>query len=92
MNLHLAEAETVTISSKGQVTLPSKLRKKLKLAKGEKLLVVSEDNVIKLVPVPKLSKLAGVDEGLFANRKPSEELVNMRKEWDKEFDKRIKEL
>jgi AbrB family looped-hinge helix DNA binding protein len=92
VNLHLAETETVTISSKGQVTLPSKLRKKLKLAKGEKLLVVSEDNVIKLVPVPKLSKLAGVDEGLFANRKPSEELVNMRKEWDKEFDKRIKEL
>jgi len=88
----LAEVETVTISSKGQVTLPSKLRKKLKLSKGEKLLVVSEDNVIKLVPVPKLSKLAGVDEGLFANRKPSEEVVNMRKEWDKEFDKRIKEL
>ena len=88
----MADVETVTVSSKGQVTLPSKLRKRLKIAKGEKLLVVSEDNVIKLVPVPKLSKLAGVDKDLFANRKPSEELKGMRKEWTEEFDKRIKEL
>ena len=86
------EAETVTVSSKGQVTLPSKLRKRLKITKGEKLLVVSEDNIIKLVPVPKLSKLAGVDKELFANRKPSEELKAMRKEWTEEFDKRIEKL
>jgi len=37
----------------------------------------------------KLSKLVGVDEKLFANRKPSKELESMRKEWDIEFDKRI---
>lgn len=88
----LVEVDTVIVSSKGQVTLPSKLRKRLKIKKGEKLLVVAEDNTIKLVPVPKLSKLAGVDKELFANRKPSKELENMRKEWDKGFDKRIKEL
>ncbi len=88
----MAESETVTVSSKGQVTLPSKLRKRLRITKGEKLLVVSEDNTIKLVPVPKLSTLAGVDQELFANRKPSEELKNMRKEWTEEFDKRTKKL
>ena len=88
----MTEAEIVTVSSKGQVTLPSKLRRRLKIAKGEKLLIVNEDNVIKLVPVPKLSKLAGVDKELFANRKPSEEFESMRKEWTKEFDKRTKEL
>jgi AbrB family looped-hinge helix DNA binding protein len=87
----LTESETVTVSSKGQVTLPSKIRKRLKIAKGEKYLVVNEDNVIKLVPVPKLSKLAGVDKELFANRKPSRELEIIRKEWTTEFDKRIKE-
>ena len=87
----LTDAETVTVSSKGQVTLPSKLRKRLKITKGEKLLVVDEDSVIKLVPVPKLSKLAGVDKELFANRKPSKELEATRKEWTTEFDKRIKE-
>ena len=88
----LDEAETVTVSSKGQVTLPSKLRRRLKITKGEKLLVVNEDNIIKLVPIPKLSQLAGIDEKLFANRKPSEELETMRREWTKEFDKRISEL
>jgi AbrB family looped-hinge helix DNA binding protein len=92
VKFYLTEAETVTVSSKGQITLPSKIRKRLKLSKGEKLLVVSEDNTIKLIPVPKLSKLAGVDKELFANRKPSEELKAMRKEWTEEFDKRIKEL
>ena len=86
----MTEAETVTVTSKGQVTLPSKLRKRLNIGKGEKLLVVTEDNAIKLIPVPKLSKLAGVDKELFANRKPSKELEDMRKEWSKEFDK-IKE-
>jgi AbrB family looped-hinge helix DNA binding protein len=92
VKFRLTETETVTVSSKGQVTLPSKLRKRLKITKGEKLLVVNEDSVIKLVPVTKLSKLAGVDQELFANRKPSEELESMRKEWTAEFDKRIKEL
>ena len=82
----------VTVSSKGQVTLPSKLRKRLKISKGEKLFVVSENNTIKLVPVPKLSELAGVDKELFKNRKPSEELKAMRKEWTEEFDKRIKNI
>ena len=88
----MAEAQMVTVSSKGQVTLPSKLRKKLKIAKGERLLVVFEDNAIKLVPVPKLSELAGVDKELFTNRKPSEELKVMRREWTKEFDERIQKL
>jgi AbrB family looped-hinge helix DNA binding protein len=88
----LVETDTVIVSSKGQVTLPSKLRHRLKIVKGEKLLVINEDNIIKLVPVPKLSKLAGVDKELFANRKPSKEIEKMRKEWDTEFDKRVTEF
>jgi AbrB family looped-hinge helix DNA binding protein len=76
----LVESETVTVSSKGQITLPSKIRKQLKITKGEKFLVINEDSVIKLVPVPKLSKLAGIDKELFANRKPSKELEKMRRE------------
>ena len=88
----MTEAETVTVSSKGQITLPSKLRRQLKITKGEHLLIVNDNNAIKLVPIPKLSKLAGVDQKLFANRKPSKELEDMRKEWTKEFDKRVEEL
>ena len=84
--------ETVTVTSKGQVTIPSKLRRDLRISKGEKLLIVREDDTIKLIPIPKLSKLAGVDEAIFKGRKPSAEIKAMRKEWDKEFDKRIQQM
>ncbi|MEM3377957.1 MAG: AbrB/MazE/SpoVT family DNA-binding domain-containing protein [Candidatus Bathyarchaeia archaeon] len=84
----MTETEMVTVSSKGQVTIPSKLRKQLGIAKGERFLVLMENNAIKLVPVPKLSKLAGVDEEVFRGRKPSEEIETLRKEWTREFEKR----
>ena len=87
----LTEAEIVTVSSKGQVTIPSKLRKRLKIVEGEQLLIAGEGNAIKLIPVPKLSKLAGVDEEVFKGRKPSEEIEATRKEWTKEFEKRIQQ-
>ncbi|HVP17109.1 MAG TPA: AbrB/MazE/SpoVT family DNA-binding domain-containing protein [candidate division Zixibacteria bacterium] len=83
--------ETVTVTSKGQVTIPSRLRRELRILKGEKLLIVREGNAIKIIPVPKLSKLAGVDEEMFRDRKPSEEIETMRKEWTKEFDKRTQQ-
>ena len=84
-------AETVTVSSKGQVTIPSKLRRQLGIRKGERLLVAREENAIRLVPIPKLSQLAGVDEGLFRGRKPSDEIEATRKEWTKEFDERVRQ-
>jgi len=87
----LLEEESVTVTSKGQITLPSKIRKQLKIVKGEKFLVVSEDNTVRLIRVSKLSKLAGIDKELFANRKPSKELEATRKEWDREFDNRVTE-
>ena len=87
----LVLAETVTVTSKGQVTIPSRLRKELRILKGEKLLIVREGNAIKIIPVPKLSRLAGVDEEVFRGRKPSEEIETMRKEWSKEFDKRTQQ-
>ena len=83
--------ETVTVTSKGQVTIPSKLRKDLKISEGEKLLIVREDDTIRMIPIPRLSKLAGVDEEVFRGRDVSAEIKAMRKEWTKEFDKRIQE-
>jgi AbrB family looped-hinge helix DNA binding protein len=55
--VELALMETVTVSSKGQVTIPSRLRKELKIVKGEKLLIFREGNSIKMIPVPRLSNL-----------------------------------
>jgi hypothetical protein len=65
------------------------MRRELGIVRGEKLLIVREGNVIKMIPVPKLSNLAGVDKEVFKGRKPSEEIETMRKEWTKEFEKRI---
>ncbi|MEM3726175.1 MAG: AbrB/MazE/SpoVT family DNA-binding domain-containing protein [Candidatus Bathyarchaeia archaeon] len=81
--------ETVTVTSKGQITIPSKLREELKITEGEKLLVIREGNVIKIVPVPKLSKMAGIDKEVFAGKKPSKDIEAIRREWTKEFEKRI---
>ena len=83
--------ETVTVTSKGQVTIPSKLRRELKILEGEKLLIVREGDTIRIIPIPKLSMLAGVDEEVFRDRKPSIEIEAIRKEWTKEFEKRIQQ-
>ena len=85
----MALVEYVIISSKGQVTIPARLRRELRIVKGERLLVVREGDTIKLVPIPRLSRLAGVDAGLFRGRKPSKEVQAMRKEWTEEFERRI---
>jgi len=83
--------EAVTVTSKGQVTIPSRLRRELNIVEGEKLLVIPEGGAIKMIPVPKLSKLAGVDREVFEGKKPSEEIETMRREWTKEFEKRIQQ-
>jgi AbrB family looped-hinge helix DNA binding protein len=82
--------ETVTVTSKGQITIPSKLRKELKIEEGEKLLVIREDDSIKIVPMPKLSKLAGVDKDFFRGKRPSADIEVARKEWTREFENRIR--
>ena len=87
----MALVETVTVTSKGQVTIPSRLRRELGIVEGEKLLITREGNAIKMVPVPRLSRLAGVDAELFRGRKPSEEIEAVRREWSKEFEKRIRQ-
>lgn len=81
--------EIVTVSSKGQITIPSKLRRELNIVKGERLLVMREGDAIKLVKVPKLSEMAGIDRELFAGRKPSREIEEFRGEWDREFERRV---
>jgi len=80
--------EIVTVTSKGQITIPSRLRRELKIMEGEKLLVMHEGNAIKMIPVPKLSRMAGIDKELFKGRKPSREIEEMREEWTGEFEER----
>lgn len=76
--------EVVKLSSKGQIVIPAKIRKELKLSKGDKLLIERKGDAIILRPVVKLSKLRGVDK----IEKASEEIEKIREEWDKEFEGR----
>ena len=83
--------ETVTVTAKGQITIPANLRRKLEIAEGEHLMIVCEGEVLKIFPIPRLSKLAGADKEIFKGRRPSEEIEKTRQEWDKDFEKRAKE-
>ncbi|GAI98882.1 unnamed protein product [marine sediment metagenome] len=52
---------STTVSSKGQVILPSRLRKKNNIKKGMKFIIEVEDNKIILIPVDRnyFEKLSG---------------------------------
>jgi len=78
----------VTVTSKGQVTIPARLRKELGILEGERLLVVREGNAIKMTPVQKLSQLAGVDREVFKGKTPSKDIERLRQEWTKEFERK----
>ncbi len=72
--------ETVIISTKGQVIIPARIRKKYGLKKGEKLIIEDEDGYIKMIPkTSDLTLLCGTwpDLDIKAIRK---ELDEMRKE------------
>jgi len=53
---------TTTVSSRGQVILPSKLRKKNEIKKGMKFIIEVEDNKIILIPIDRnyFERLSGI--------------------------------
>lgn len=55
---------TTTMSSKGQVVIPFRLRRKLNLIKNERLIIKESHGEIIMKPVIRLSKLRGIDKGL----------------------------
>jgi len=74
--------EVVTLSSKGQIVIPAKVRKKFSLKEGDSLVVNEEKDGIRLQPLVNLSDLWGVD-----SLKDTRPMLNeMRKEWDDELD------
>ena len=70
--------DVVTLSSKGQIVIPSKVRKKFSLKEGDSLVIVEEKDAIRLQPLVNLSELWGVDKLKNTGRM----LKEMRKEWD----------
>jgi AbrB family looped-hinge helix DNA binding protein len=56
--------ETVTISSKFQVVIPSSIRKRLRLKPGQKVQAIAYAGRIELIPVRAAKELRGVLRGL----------------------------
>jgi len=74
--------DVVTLSSKGQIVIPSKVRKKFSLNEGDSLVIIEEKDGIRLQPLVNLSELWGVD----ALKNTGTVLKEMRREWDDELD------
>lgn len=77
--------EVVKLSSKGQIVIPSKIRKRLSLKEGDSLVIFEEKNAIYLQPLVNLSELWGVD-GLSDT---GTMLKKIRREWDDDLEEKI---
>lgn len=55
---------TVKISPKFQVVIPSKIRKSLNLKAGQKVRMIPIDGKIQIVPIPDLKSLRGYAKGI----------------------------
>ena len=72
--------EVVTVSSKGQIVLPSDIREKLSIGKGTKMVLVAREGLIIMKPLRKLSELRGILKDV---KRPTKEIVEeLRKEWE----------
>lgn len=74
--------QSVIMSTKGQVIIPARIRKKYGLKKGKKLVLIEEEGYIKMLPPTDLTKLCGswpdldleaVSKEIEENRKDDEE-------------------
>ena len=74
--------DIVTLSSKGQIVIPAKVRKKFSLKEGDSLVLVEEKDAIRLQPLVNLSDLWGIDN--LKDTRPV--LSEIRKEWDDELE------
>jgi antitoxin PrlF len=76
--------DIVTLSSKGQIVIPSKIRRKLSLKEGDSLMIIEERDTIRLQPLVNISELWGIDQ--MKNTKTL--LKEMRREWDHELEEK----
>ncbi len=76
--------ETLTISRKGQVVIPARLRKKYGLKDGEKLIIEDEGSYIKMIPkTTDLTTLCGILKGQLDPKTVRKQIEEMRKDDEK---------
>ncbi len=73
--------ETVVMSTKGQVIIPARIRKKYGLKSGEKLIIEDGNSYIKMIPkTADLTKLCGILKGHLDSSSVRKQIEEMRKE------------
>ncbi len=55
---------TVTISPKYQIVIPKKIREKLDLRPGEKVMVINYNNRIEYIPLKNIKNMRGILKGI----------------------------
>ena len=72
--------EAVTVTKKGQVTIPARFRKQFRIKEGTKLLITQGENVMIVRPLPDIDDLLGVFSGKVSLDEIRNELDQMRKQ------------
>ena len=70
--------EAVSLTKKGQITIPARFRKSLNLREGSKLLISQSDNALTMRLLISLEDLAGIHSGKMLLIEANAELDNLR--------------
>ena len=73
--------ETITLSAKGQIVIPARIRRKFGLTKGTKLKIMEEEGHIKMFMPQKLTALCGTWSDL--DRKSIREQIDKMRNEDR---------
>ncbi len=73
--------ETSRVSTKGQIVIPSRLRKKYGFKTGEKVTFIEEDKYIIIKPKTKLTDLCGSVKPIYTPEEARKKLREMRENW-----------
>jgi AbrB family looped-hinge helix DNA binding protein len=72
--------EAVTVTKKGQVTIPARFRKQFNIKEGTRLLITQGENAIIVRPLLDIDDLSGIFSGKIALDEIRNELDQMRKQ------------
>ncbi|MEA2089536.1 MAG: AbrB/MazE/SpoVT family DNA-binding domain-containing protein [Thermoproteota archaeon] len=73
--------EEVSVTRKGQVTIPVKYRRKYGITEGTKVLIEDAEGGIFLRPLMRLEEQAGIDAGKYNTKELKKSLDKVRREW-----------
>jgi len=70
----------VTVTRRGQTTIPIEIREKCDIKEGDRLLVSLTENGILFKPIPKLETMAGIDAAYASPQEVNKKISKLREE------------